>query len=824
MKPISILSPVAATLALTAMHLHAAPLSLPVPERGFISTRPAKTWEENLITGNGTLAISAFSRPLDERIIFNHERLFMPMGEPHVPPDQSAHLPKLRQLIQDGKYKEAEELQFELTGLKGFTYPDYFVPAFDLWIKTENQGDTRDYARTVDFSTAEAVVRWSDDRGPFERRMFVSRKDGIAVIQLTAPKGALNCTVQLTPRTLEDGYTPETNFKDDSNEMFAEHFGDLKSTSEAGTLTFSARCLKAYEGSMQAFEGRARVVTTGGTATPAADGSITIKGADSALLFVDMRLLMDAKKSEQAALKAKLDALPVDYPALLAAHAKLHGGIFNRVKLDLGGGDDHKKPTEQLMEENTFDKMNLAWLEKQFDAGRYNIICSTGELPPNLQGIWGGHYVPAWAGDYTHNGNVPAAISSNMMGNMPEFMLAYTDYIESIIPGMEHNAKAYFGCRGVVLPSRTTTNGYNNALAKNFAGGMWIAGAGWAAHFIYDYYLYTGDEKFLAERALPFMEKVGLFFEDFVEEGPDGKYILSPATSPENWPAGSDSQASYNATMDVAVAKETFANLIAASKKLGKNADKIARWEEILSKLPDYSIAENGIIKEWLTPKLGNQDAHRHSSQLYPLYDDLPAEIANSPELQAAFIKSVEDKLERYWKDNKRGFMSFGIVQLGQVAASLGHGEIVHHCLQHLVNGFWLNNLASMHNRRELFNMDISGGQPSVVIKALVDSFPGKVRLLPALPNAWETGTLEGVLCRGVIEIHRLHWNNGKVEVELTSGKDQTIALVLPGDISEITAEGATLADGTTAAERSLTLTAGKKATLKIAYAKSPAR
>lgn len=114
--------------------------------------------------------------------------------------------------------------------------------------------------------------------------------------------------------------------------------------------------------------------------------------------------------------------------------------------------------------------------------------------------------------------------------------------------------------------------------------------------------------------------------EDFVQEGPDGKYILSPAQSPENWPGNSDSQATFNATMDVAAVKE----------------------------LAEYAIAENGIIKEWLTPKLENHDAHRHSSQLYALYDGLPGEIAESPQRRCAFIKSVEDKLERYWKDNER--------------------------------------------------------------------------------------------------------------------------------------------------------------------------
>jgi hypothetical protein len=809
--------PALAILGLTLMNAHSAPLDLPVPARGFVSIKPAKNWEEGLITANGTLAINALSRPLDERIIFNHERLFMPMGEPHVPPDQSAHLPEIRKLIADGKYKEAEALQFKLSGQKSFMYPDFYVPAFDLTIDSEPQGEVRDYARSVNFQTGEAVVHWADDRGAFERRMFVSRRDGVAVIKLTGPKpGSISCKLRLEAREPSDEFNDDSDIAKKSEAMFEEHFGDIKSGADGGSLTFSARFLKSYPRSIKALEGRARVVAAGGGTEASADGTLAIKGADSVLLFVDIRLLMDAGKSEQAALESKLAAVSIDYDTLLKNHAALHGALFNRMKLDLGGGADHQKPTEQLMEENTFDNINRAWLEKQFDAGRYNIICSTGELPPNLQGVWGGTYVPGWASDYTHNGNVPSAIAADLMGNMPELMLPYIGYIESLVPDMELNARNFYGCRGIVLPSRTTTHGYNNAFAESFAGGMWVAGAAWAAHFFYDYYLYTGDEKFLAERALPFMEKVAVFFEDFVYEGPDGKYILSPAQSPENWPAGSESQATFNATMDVAAAKELLGAVIVASRKLGRNADKIPVWERMLTKMPDYSVEENGIIKEWLTPKLGNNDAHRHSSQLYPLYDGLPDEIANSPQLRSAFRKSVEDKLERYWKDNKRGFMSFGIVQLGQVSASLGHGELVHHCLKHLVNGFWLNNLASMHNRRALFNMDISGGQPSVIIKALADSFPGKVRLLPALPKAWPTGTIEGVLCRGAIELNRLHWDEGKIEVEMTSAKGQEITLVLPGEIREIKADGAKISDGANAKERKFVLPAGRKVSLKI--------
>jgi hypothetical protein len=386
-----------------------------------------------------------------------------------------------------------------------------------------------------------------------------------------------------------------------------------------------------------------------------------------------------------------------------------------------------------------------------------------------------------------------------LKGNMPELMLAYTSYIESIVPWLEINAKHLFGCRGVVLPSRSTTNGYNNALAPRFAGGFWVGGAAWAAHFFYDYYQYTGDMDYLKDHALPFMEKCALFFEDFLYEGPDGKFIFSPTQSPENTPGNTNSQGTFNATMDVAVAKELFTNLITASKFLKVNQDKIGLWESMLTKMPDYMINEDGIIKEWLTPKLENNDDHRHSSQLYPLYDDFPPEIAENPQLQEAFRKSIKYKLDKHWRGKRSGFMSFGLVQLGQSSASLGDGEIVYECLQHLVNRFWLSNMASMHNAKTLFNMDISGGQPDVIIKALVFSEPGKIHLLPALPKAWEKGKIEGILCRGQIEIESLEWDREGLQAVMVSAKDQNI---------EISAFGKT---------KKVSLKAGKEAIVQMA-------
>jgi len=753
------------------------------PERGFISAKPAVSWEEGLIGGNGTIGINVLSRPLDETIIFSHAKLFLPIREPYMPPNQGNRLVEIRSLIDRGLYKQAAELAFQFSGQEGFMGPDPFVPAFDMNIQTGCKGDIRNYIRSVNFLTGELAVQWTDDRGLFERKIFASRADSLAVLLLSGPKASLDVKFDLNSRKPENSLRIETLAY--SYDVYRNFVSDVKRTTGDKSFVYRNSFTKAYPGSVHALEGIAKVVFHNGKLIENAQ-SIEITGADKILILIDIGMLYNPTNSQEKVIKEHMARLPADYNALLERHTAIHGEIFNRMKLDLGGGKDHALTTEELIEKSSIDYMNMALLEKVFDAGRYNILSCMGERPPALQGIWGGTYVPDWSGDYTHNGNVPAAISSVLMGNMPELMPAYTSYIEEMVPWLEINAKNMFGARGIVLPSRSSTTAFNNALNPSFAGGFWVAGAAWAAHFFYDYFLYTGDEEFLANHALPFMEKAVLFFEDYLYEGANGKYIFSPTQSPENTPLNSDSQASFNATMDMAAATELLINIISASEYLNVNQNKIPLWKSMLEKMPEYMITEDGLIKEWLTNKLENNNNHRHASQFYALYDGVSPEISASPELQKAFRLSIIDKLNKHWRNNKTGYMSFGIVQLGQASASLGEAELAYECLRYLLNRFWLNNLASTHNHRSLFNMDVSGGMPSVIIKMLVYSDPGLIRLLPALPRELNRGSIEGVLCRGQITIEKLSWDNKSITVLMRSLKDQQINLELPSDIRDI--------------------------------------
>ena len=97
-----------------------------------------------------------------------------------------------------------------------------------------------------------------------------------------------------------------------------------------------------------------------------------------------------------------------------------------------------------------------------------------------------------------------------------------------------------------------------------------------------------------------------------------------------------------------------------------------------------------------------------------------------------------------------------------------------------LANNFWRRNLVTTHDPGSLFNVDLCGGFPAVILKMLVESQPGRIDLLPALPEQWPNGRVEGVCCRGQVEIENLAWTPEQIRVALRSDVTQTVSLHLP--------------------------------------------
>jgi alpha-L-fucosidase 2 len=167
------------------------PASLNSPERGFVSSQPATDWEHALVSGNGKFGALVFGQPIDEKIILNHARLFMPLHEPLPPVHTGAHLKEIRQMLASGQYQKASDFVIDLSQKENYgpkRWTDPFIPAFDIRIKMAADGEVKNYSRTVDFSTGVAAVNWSDKRGSYQRRLFVSRADDAVVLSITGDK------------------------------------------------------------------------------------------------------------------------------------------------------------------------------------------------------------------------------------------------------------------------------------------------------------------------------------------------------------------------------------------------------------------------------------------------------------------------------------------------------------------------------------------------------------------------------------------------------------------------------------------------------------
>jgi hypothetical protein len=764
------------------------------PERGFVSSTPATQWEQALVSGNGKYGALIYGQPFDETIILNHARLFMPVHEPLPPVNTGAHLPEIRQMLADGQYQKAADFVVALSKAEGFggkRWTDPFIPAFNIRVIMPPSGETKNYSRSVDFSTGETSVKWTDEKGTYQRRLFVSRADDAIVLSITGKKkGKVNCTLKLVQQLAKGagGWAPD--------KMLENGIKEFQVDAEYNWLTYRSSFKKQWNGSLQGYEGVSRIVVRGGKTIPNGD-SISVSGADEVLVFTKIELLHDYTNSQIENLKNSLSQINPDYKILLERHAKIHGAIFNRSRLDLGGGADRNLTSEELIAKSKFGNLNPAMLEKEYDAARYNILSSSGELFPNLQGIWSGTYGPAWSGDFTLNGNVECAISANLSANMAENMEPFFRFMETHIDDFRLNAKRMFNFRGIHVPSRASSHGLNNHFDETWPMTFWTAGAGWAAQFFFDYYLYTGDTDFLLNRAFPFMKEAALFYEDFLIEGSGGKLIFSPSYSPENHPANSPSQACVNATMDIGVARELLNNCIMAADILDSEDEKVKLWRTMLAKMPDYQINEKGAVKEWSTPLLDDNDAHRHASHLYALLNGLPEEIAANAALVKAFEVAMENRLELRRREFKGesvngrppGEMAFGIVQQGMTAASLRNANDCGVILDYLANSYWNSNLVTTHNPKAIFNTDLSGGFPALIIRMLADSQPGWIELLPAWPENLPSGKIEGVKLRGQIELKELEWKKNQITAILKSEIEQQVQLRMHREIESVTAD-----------------------------------
>jgi len=747
------------------------------PDHGFVSFESAGKWEESMITGNGTFGALVPGDPLNERIILSHEKLFMPEYFPTDAPPLHKHMDKIKELTLQGKGEEASELALELgkeVGIDDLIWTDPLVPACQLEIVDLSGDKVQDYLRSVDYETGEANTIWKAGGQAYKRSIFISRADGIGVMRITGTgQAGLNFKFRMNQLPLPG---EDEEWEDELN--VDELIQEVRSGADGSSVYYTTTFKKQWEGSLKGYNVKAAFYTVGGSLETDEDW-LSIKDAGEILVLMDIKLSYDLPLEPVTPLSRFEGA---SYDELLAGHEEIHSEMFNRFSLEIAGSESDKAlSSEELLESSSFGALNPALVNQLCEASRYSVISSSGQLPPTLQGIWGGTWRPAWSGDFTLNGNVPSAIACGLNCNIQELTESYLGYMWSMWDDFEDNARDLYDAPGIFVPSRSSSSGKTYHYLDYYPHLFWYAGATWTSQFFYDYWQYTSDETFLKERAIPFMMASAEFCEFFLTEGDDGLYHFIPSYSPEIGPEGYHPVV-MDAVMDIAALKQLMRNLLKLVELGWIEEMHAGIWSNILVNLPEYDIDESGDLREWLWPGFKNDNSHRHASHLYPLFYEVDPDFEDRPELKEAAAVAIENRLQ-YRRDNNGAEMAFGLVQKGLAAAHIRDTEHAYECVDWLCNSYWSPSFTAYHDPGEIFNVDICGGLPAVVAEMIIQSSAKHIELLPALPDQWPDGSIKGSLTRCGVTVD-LDWSQGKpVQANLIARENTSFRLTF-GDES----------------------------------------
>ncbi len=530
-----------------------------------------------------------------------------------------------------------------------------------------------------------------------------------------------------------------------------------------------------------------------------------------------------------------------NYETLFEAHKKMHSKRFNAMSIKLS--DNNDSPNEYLLLDAYQNPASAELIQKLFDYGRYLLISSSraGGYPANLQGIWNGDYHPPWSSLYGINENLEMNYWQGLPGNMKESMMAFYDYFDAHLDQFRYNAKQLFGCRGIYIPPfMSPESGIMRHTAPHVV--HWTDAAGWLASFYYDYYLFTGDEEFLKNRAIPFMKEVALFYEDYIVKDQAGKNMFFPGQSPENQPENmrvrdpetgreKSIKVQINPTITVAISKEVLTNLVASCERLGIEKQGVRRWKGILKDMPDYQINEDGALCEWLHPDFKDNYEHRHQSHIYPLFPGHEISLESSPELYKA-CKIAIDKRLVIGLQSQTGW---SLAHMANVYARLGEGEKAKEALNILTRTCLGKNFFTYHNdwrymgvtlstfwgNSAPFQMDANFGISAAVMEMLCGSNANMLRLLPALPGEWTKGEFKDMMTRAGIRTS-MRWDMDKKEIQVTfvAERDNTFDIKFPSEPTLINCSqhGVLKASQYGSGYRTMTLKKGEEIIAKIAF------
>lgn len=472
-------------------------------------------------------------------------------------------------------------------------------------------------------------------------------------------------------------------------------------------------------------------------------------------------------------------------------------GDFSEVYYTIATSNDHENFIEEAKKElervshigyETLKREHVAWwkrywrkseisigdklLEKTYYRSWYLFAsCSRkGFYPMPLQGVWtaDNDNIPPWKGDYHHDTNTELSYQAYLKANRLEEGRVFIDYLWDLKKQFERFAKDFYGVNGLLLPSCSTIDGkpMGGWAQYSLSPTMTI----WAAQSFDEYWLYTGDKKFLKERAYPFLKEVGEAIYGLLEEK-GGKLYLPLSSSPEIYDNEQRAYLTPNSNFDLALLRYLYKTLQGYAEVLQESD---AGYATILDKLDEIAVDGDGVILLDKTQRL--PESHRHFSHVLALY---PLHLINYDTKKNKRI--YENTLLHLEQLGTGWWVGFSFAMSAQLYAMAHNGNAAYEKLRIFAkgfvadNGFHLNGdfkncgFSQWHYRP--FTLEGLFGYCDALQEMLLQEHQSYLDIFPAVPTEW----------LNKLSFKKLRSYNGVlVSARAERGKVVQVELVLP--------------------------------------------
>jgi hypothetical protein len=239
------------------------------------------------------------------------------------------------------------------------------------------------------------------------------------------------------------------------------------------------------------------------------------------------------------------------------------------------------------------------------------------------------------------------------------------------------------------------------------------------------------DERILRNIVYPLLKRTVNYYRHFLAPGADGRLHLPFTFSPEY------GVNSVDTNYDLALIRWGARTLLDSAKILRIDDPLVPAWRELLAKLVDYPVNQNGYMIGADVPFAKSHRHYSHLLQVYPLYDI----TWEKPEFRELIDKSL-----KHWVSFEGALQGYTFTGAASISAQMLRGDDAVHYLGELLRRYIQVNTMYKESG-PVIETPLSGAQS--IHDMLCQSWGDVIRVFPAIPTAWKDVTLHNFRTQG---------------------------------------------------------------------------